>query len=48
MDISGNIVIIPHFPSNVTPCDNILPYAQVYASKNRKRADMCKAWGFCN
>ena len=54
IDISGNTVINSHSPSNVTPCDSILAYAQVYVRKNRKRADVCGAWdksmgeGFCN
>ena len=30
IDNSGNIVINSHSPNNVTPCDTILPYAQVY------------------
>ena len=29
IDIIGNIVINSHSLSNVTPCDSILPYAQV-------------------
>ena len=45
IDISGNIVINSHFPSNVTPCDSILPNAQIYVRKNRKKADV---YGACS